>query len=565
MSIENGYNSFPLSNSNTPPSFSVKNSYNLSISVPNNGTNNIALWAENLSVGYKGVQPPTNGCCIQGNVAIGKKNADYALDVEGGIKANSLLLASETLSASEDPIFLSSTKDSILDSNAGSLVTIIDDGQIDQTKIVRLYSKTCAPCSVITGRGSFNLNYSQPCRKLRYAIDGWLVDDLAENNSFYISHQNVVVESSEVNAATSYFGMNCALSSDGLTLVVGADKDDNNKGAAFVFVRRAGGIGWTFQQKLVGTENLGSSRQGAVAISADGNTIAVGGYAISDGKGATWVFKRSGTAWTQVGTKLIGSNGTSEDNQGTSVALSSDGNTLAVGAPGNEDEVGAVWIFTYSQGSYTESAGPIVGTSATGTSKQGTSIALSSDGKTLAFGGTGNDENLGATWVFKHNGSSYVEESDGPLIGTGATGASRQGASLALSADGNTLAVGGYVDNNNLGATWIFYRTGITWAQQGSKLVGTDNIGPGDQGKSVALSSDGNSLLVLGNAEGGYTGAIWRFLRVNNIWTQQGNKIRPLTMNMNAGGAVAMSTDGRTVVVTGTNLDNNSGKLFGFR
>lgn len=564
MSIENGYNSFPSSNSNPFPSFSVKNSYNLSLAAPTNGTNNIALWTENVSVGYKGVQPPTDGCCIQGNVAIGKKIATCALDVEGDVKANSLLLASETLTASEDPIVLSLTKDSILNSNAGPLSTILDEGQIDQTKMIRLYSKTCSPCSVTTSHGSFNLNYNNPCRKLRYTSDGWVVDDLAENNSFYVMAQNFILESSEVNSATSYFGDYCALSSDGLTLVVGAERDSSDTGAAFVFVREAGGVGWTLQQKLVGTENLSSSRQRAVAISADGNTIAVGGAATSDYEGATWVFKRSGTTWTQVGSKLIGTDGTNDAKQGTSVALSSDGNILAVGGPGNETEVGAVWIFTYDSEEYLQTAGPLVGTSAIGTSKQGTTVALSSDGKTLAFGGPGNDGDVGAVWVFRHNGTTYVEESDGYIIGSGSSGTPFQGVSVALSADGNTLAFGGNANNGNIGATWIYYRTGTTWAQQGAKLVGTGGTNPCDQGKSVALSSDGNSLLVFGNAEGGYTGAIWRFLRVNNIWTQQGSKIKPDSMTTNGGGTVTMSSDGRTAVVSGYNLDNSSGKFFGF-
>ena len=68
------------------------------------------------------------------------------------------------------------------------------------------------------------------------------------------------------------------------------------------------------------------------------------------------------------------------------------------------------------------------------------------------------------------------------LVGTGATGAALQGISVAMSADGNTAIVGGYSDNSNVGAVWIYTRSGGSWTQQGSKLVGTGYT----QGAAVA-------------------------------------------------------------------------------
>jgi hypothetical protein len=60
------------------------------------------------------------------------------------------------------------------------------------------------------------------------------------------------------------------------------------------------------------------------------------------------------------------------------------------------------------------------------------------------------------------------------LVGTSAVGSSvYQGRSVSLTADGNTLAVGGYTDNNWAGATWVFTRNDSTWTQQGPKLVGS--------------------------------------------------------------------------------------------
>jgi hypothetical protein len=45
--------------------------------------------------------------------------------------------------------------------------------------------------------------------------------------------------------------------------------------------------------------------------------------------------------------------------------------------------------------------------------------------------------------------------------------------SVALSADGNTAIVGGVADNAEIGAAWVYTRSGTDWTQQGNKLVGT--------------------------------------------------------------------------------------------
>ena len=63
------------------------------------------------------------------------------------------------------------------------------------------------------------------------------------------------------------------------------------------------------------------------------------------------------------------------------------------------------------------------------------------------------------------------------LVGTGASGVPQQGASVALSADGNTAIVGGPGDNNGQGAAWVYTRSGGVWTQQGNKLVGTGASG----------------------------------------------------------------------------------------
>ena len=93
-----------------------------------------------------------------------------------------------------------------------------------------------------------------------------------------------------------------------------------------------------------------------------------------------------------------------------------------------------------------------------------------------------------------------------------------QGNSVAVSADGNTAVVGGYNDNNNLGAAWIFTRNGSIWAQQGGKLVGTGYTGSYSSSSillSVAISADGNTVLVGRPVDNNQQGAAWVFTRTD--------------------------------------------------
>src|SRR5262245_51811887 len=112
------------------------------------------------------------------------------------------------------------------------------------------------------------------------------------------------------------------------------------------------------------------------------------------------------------------------------------------------------------------------------------------------------------------------------LVGTGAGGSADQGFSVALSANGHTAIVGGPFDNNNAGggAAWVFTRSGGTWSQQGNKLAGSGATGNAIQGWSVALSADGNTAILGGYLDGGGVGAAWVFTRSGGVWTQQGRR-----------------------------------------
>lgn len=75
----------------------VTNAYGVYIQNPAGGTNKTALYTDNLSIGYTGTTPPTNGMIISGNLGIGTPSTTTALNVVSG--SNTLLSPSTSTAA----------------------------------------------------------------------------------------------------------------------------------------------------------------------------------------------------------------------------------------------------------------------------------------------------------------------------------------------------------------------------------------------------------------------------------------------------------------------------------
>jgi cell division septation protein DedD len=230
--------------------------------------------------------------------------------------------------------------------------------------------------------------------------------------------------------------------------------------------------------------------------------------------GASWIFTRSGNTWTQQGSKLVGDGCVSLTcYQGWAIALNQAGSTLAIGGIADDDYVGATWVFTSSNGTWTQQGQKLVGTGgATGANEQGGALALSGTGNVLVVGGPADNRNQGAVWVWTRTNGVWDQQGE-KLIGTGDPGPSDlQGSSVSISTAGGILAFGGPYENSGEGAAWVFARNeNNVWEQQGEKLVGTGGTGLPSMGYSVALSNDANTLVMGGNTDNLGKGATWVF------------------------------------------------------
>jgi len=324
-------------------------------------------------------------------------------------------------------------------------------------------------------------------------------------------------------------------------------------------------------------------------LSSDGNTLAVGGYGDNFDVGSVWIYMRTSNGWSPTGTKLTYSSSfTGIAYFGYSCSFSGNGFTLAIGAPADNNFRGSVLVFTRSSltsptFTFQQKIVGSFGTSAT--THQGTSVSLSFDGNTLAFGGPGDGTNEGSVWVqFRSNSNELflhqqrITATPFLLKSAGSSNAVYLGNSVSLTSDGNTLAIGGHADYSSnaphTGAVWIFARSGVAWGFQ-AKLIGSGSNRNSQfpfvqQGYALSFSADGNTLAVGGNADYAYRGSVWIFTKsAGSSWTSTtgGTKLYGtgyVTSLVNQGTSVCLSADGLTLAVGGINDYSSLGAVWIF-
>jgi hypothetical protein len=286
----------------------------------------------------------------------------------------------------------------------------------------------------------------------------------------------------------------------------------------------------------------------------------------------------------EAGSKLTGAGELGEGQFGSSVALSADGDTLLVGAPHDTNvNRGAAWFFTRSGSTWVKQGTELTGVEGVPSSGEeqcaeeapeeagecafGASVALSADGNTALIGEPSATLRPGSAWVFKRTGSGAEATWARAIIlpGEGVGVGGRFGKSVALSADGATALVGDPSANGQRGSAWVFALSGTSATVQGA-LTDPEATHFDHVGRAVALSGDGNTALigVPGRAE--YAGAALVFTRTGEAWSREPGELtgEAETGAARFGKTVALSGDGETALVGGQNDDNDTGAAWGF-
>lgn len=367
----------------------------------------------------------------------------------------------------------------------------------------------------------------------------------------------------EGESGAGRFGRSAALSADGNTALVGAPHNKSYRGAVWVFARSGGD--WSAQSLLQATGTTSTYFGRSVALSADGNTAIVGDPGVNESTGDAWIFHHGEGGWALVA-RLVPSESGAAANFGRSVALSSDGRTALVGAFGDEGKIGSAYAYGEQDGSWQQIGHRLTASDESGAGYFGRSVALSASGKAALIGGSEDGQHRGAAWLFERGGEGFEQIGEKITGGEEEIGRGQFGSGVALSADSSTAVIGAPSDNERIGAAFVFVRSGKSWAQQGPKLVGTGEEGAGSVGYNVAVSSDGRVALAAGLNDSAGAGAVWVFGRSGEAWSQQGSKLTGADEvgPGQAGFGLALSGDGSTALIGGLADSSLAGAVWPF-
>ena len=388
------------------------------------------------------------------------------------------------------------------------------------------------------------------------------------------------------DATSDCLGYNVAISGDGKVITATAIFDDSgattDTGSVYVFTQNSLGE-WNPVQRLYASDAATNDRFGgeqavdyakALGISTDGSVFVVGAFRDDDtagDSGSAYIFEKSGSTWSQV-QKIVASDAAANDHFGMGVCISGNGACIAVGAPfedpGGSGDQGSVYMFEKVGGTWIQTQ-KLVQSDTLASTLFGTKLALSDDGTTLAVAAAHHDNptgsstqgDAGAAYIFDKAQNGTWSQTQKIYPSDGAAN-EHFGYGIDISGDGTVVAVGQSsadgvaINQSGLGAVYVYVKSGGAWsATQTQKIVSTDNASGDAFGHDVALSQNGDRLLVGAPRDDDLetdNGAIYIFDRTNGVWTQTTKHYAVGAGNVgtydNFGTSVSISGDGKVYI-----------------
>lgn len=363
-----------------------------------------------------------------------------------------------------------------------------------------------------------------------------------------------------------------AIDAIGHTIAIGSSR--NNGGLGYAKVLDWDGATWVQRgATFLGSANLEGTGS-AVDLTADGNTVVVsspwGPNTLGYKSGVVNVYDWDGTTWVQRGVTIEGEGNPSPlldgDIFGRAVAISPDGNYLAVGAPSNTQAGGVLQIqgharvYNWNGQNWVQMGLDIDGD--VSLEEFGLTIDISADGTKLAVGGRSFTLWSGGSPVAQEIGIVRNYAWDGtqwnlrgaPMMGL--SSGDNFGSSVSLSDNGNTLAISSTKTNGSNSSTQLFEWVNNQWTSKGSAIIGINNAVTAPNND---LSSDGNMIVIGESWSNSVSGGAKIYEWNGTQWTQVNNSLQSSNSSINAfGTSVRLSDNGSTVVVSAPSQDVNS-------
>jgi hypothetical protein len=351
-------------------------------------------------------------------------------------------------------------------------------------------------------------------------------------------------------------GYAVALSSNGQTALVGAPSASGDEGpddgAAYLYVESSGTWPSTPTASFIAPAGANDFLGQSVALSGDGQTALIG-----DLNGAELVTASSG--WSSTPAAVFTDPGPSprQDNFAVSLALSDDGQTALIGANGtsfNGPGTGAAYLYVMS---------PASGWSDTPTAAfyggpqdgAGISVALSGDGQTALLGAPGANDADGAAYLFAASPPGIWPAGPTATFTVPSNTYAQLGFSVALSENGQTALVGALyapvATNASPGAAYLYTESSGSWPT--SPTATFTQPSAANAGQVVALSADGEVALVAASSVSG-TGLAYLYTGYSG-WSDTPAVTLDNPVGSQQATGAALSADGQTALVGAPTAD----------
>lgn len=368
-----------------------------------------------------------------------------------------------------------------------------------------------------------------------------------------------------------------ALSASGGVLAAGEDSDEVD-----VYVEPSSG--WKHASPTVVLKpppaQAASPEGVSVAVSADGRTIVAGDLA-QDNQGVLSVYTEPKHGWKHSTGEPVAilsqSDSTGQDELGLSVAIDAAGDEIAAGAPGWNNDEGALYLFTKPSGGWGSVAQPHFqavneGTNDLGGGEFGWTVAISGDGHTVVVGAPFTDGFLGEAWMFKVSGQTYLGQR--AFASPGVTSASDPfqnifvdctsqqlyfGTSVAIAQDAKTIAIGEPCGSSG-GVVDVYSEPPGGWLAGGGSVAAEATPFPDYQwdtqlGGAVAVSGDGKAIVTDDQTYEAAAGLVDVFERGNNATIT-------IPTDLVYEGNIAVSSDAHTIAVPALASNGSGGVVY---
>ena len=319
------------------------------------------------------------------------------------------------------------------------------------------------------------------------------------NGTSWLEEQKLVASDA---AAYDFFGWSVSISGD-VALVGAPENDDAGTDSGSAYVYRYDGTAWVEETKLTAIDAAAYDFFGwSVSISGDVALVgAWGNDEVGEFSGSAYVFRYDGTSWVEE-QKFVASDAATFDLFGRSVSIS--GDVALVGAWGNDDAgslSGSAYVYRYNGTSWLEEQ-KLMASDAAAADIFGSSVSISGD--VALVGAFGNDDAgslSGSAYVYRYNGTSWLEEQK--LMASDAAAADLFGISASIT--GNVALVGAYENDDagtDSGSAYVYRYNGTSWLEE-QKLVANDAAAADSFGWSASISGDVALVGAHGNDDAG--------------------------------------------------------------